>query len=182
MPKKSSDFFDQSETGNWNVAADYTKFKIMKHLYAIDEFQITAKFGTLEMINEFMVNDNMKNIARLKAIRRFVNALQLVIENTRFAVKIKNKDKEKLEGYYETLQKIEKVLPALESSSFDQRTKRTIVKIDEKKFEKVLEHLIEIKTSLNEPLNNADLIFYHTEEFDPKAAKEEMKKRLTEVG
>ena len=39
MPKSS--FFDEgavSDYGNWNVAADYSKLKIMKQLYIADEY------------------------------------------------------------------------------------------------------------------------------------------------
>ena len=95
MPK--SEYFDSHETSNWNVAADYVKLKIMKPLYNADEYELIAEFGTSEMIQEYMVSDNIKNIARVKALKRLLKTLQMIINNTIFA--IKKADVNILKGY-----------------------------------------------------------------------------------
>jgi len=179
MPKKS-DFFEPSETGNWNVAADFTKLKIMKLLYEADQYEIIATFGTSDLVEEFMINDHMKSLARMKALRRLLKALQMTINNTKFAVK--KQDKDKMKKFLDTLKKIEKVLPALQKKVSNQKIGQVTASIHEENFEKVLNHLIQIKSDINEPLNRADLIFTHMEDFDPKAAKDAIKKGLTEVG
>ena len=48
------------------------------------------------------------------------------------------------------------------------------VKLDEKKYYKVLDMVIEIKSKLNEPLNKNHLIFTNKDEFDPKAYKKQI--------
>ena len=37
--------YNISETGNWNVASDYSRLKIMKPLYNCDIYENIAKFG-----------------------------------------------------------------------------------------------------------------------------------------
>ncbi|KKL77847.1 hypothetical protein LCGC14_2030750, partial [marine sediment metagenome] len=49
-------------------------------------------------------------------------------------------------------------------------------------YEKVLERVLEIKALINEPLNKNHLIFTDKKEFDPRAFKEGIKKRIIGQG
>lgn len=181
MPrKKDIDLFEISETGNWNVAADFSKLKIMKQLYLADEYETIATFGAEDLFEELTADDNLKTISRLRALKRLLKTLQMIINNTKFAVK--KQDKEPMKKFLEQLNKINEAMPLIESESYNQKTGRYKTEIIETHFSKVLNSLIQIKSEINEPLNRADLIFTHTEEFDPKAAKEAIKKLLTETG
>ena len=171
MPKKS-DYVDFTESGNWNVAADYVKLKIMKHLYLADEYELTAIFGTGEMVDEFITNEQMKVVGRLKALKRLRKTLDIIINNTIFAVK--KDDKPKLEDLYKELTKWDRAMIFCEIINYDMRTKSKTIKINETVFKKVLDGLIKIKKDLNEPLNRANLIFTEVEEFDPDKFKAEI--------
>ncbi len=179
MPKKE-DSYGTSESGNWNVAADYTKFKIMKQLYMADEYEIIATFGTSEMFEEFQIGEDIKSVARLKAIRRLLKSLQMVVNNTKFAVK--KRDEETMKEYLKTLKKVENILPTLSKTKYNAKLRKSMIEIQEENFEKVLNHLVSLKSEINEPLNRADLIFTHFEDFDPKAAKEQIKAEMTGKG
>jgi len=176
-----SDFWDSSETGNWNVASDFVKLKIMKLLYECDQYEIVATFGEAEMYDELLLKDeSIKSSLRLKAIIRLIKTLQMIINNTKFAVK--KGDKESMKKYLEDLKEFKKTVPHLKKKSYNQQHHKTTITIDEEKFDKILDAIIILKANMLEQLNKADLIFSYTEEFDPAKAKEEMKKRLTEIG
>ncbi len=176
MPKQD---WETSESGNWNVAADFTKLKVMKPLYECDIYEEVATFGTTDLWSEmvdFDDNPNMKNTARIKGIRRLLKTLSLLVSNTQFAVK--KGDKPKMQKFKEDLENVKKVLPYIESKTFNQRDKTTTVVIDEEIFQKLLDILINIKADINEPLNRADLIFTHRDEFDADKYKQSIKDRF----
>lgn len=180
MPKKNIDHIDLSETGNWNVASDYTKLKIMKWLFFADEYEIIATFGTSDMLEEYEISEEMQVMNRIKALQRLIKTLELIGKNCIFAVK--SADKETLKTSLDKLKKIKKISSASYKITTDARTHKRGYKIQEEKFDNILEFLIEIKTEMNEPLNKADLIFTHREEHDPKKIKDELMKALTEIG
>lgn len=168
---------DFSETGNWNVAARYTDAKIMKPLYLCDEYERVATFGTSELVEEFMIDEQTRKVARIKAIKRLAMELNLLISNTIFAIK-KKTDAELMKKFKDDLQRIIKVLPMVEGKSYDQIYKKNVITINEDKFEYFLKLLTDIKEQLNEPLNNADLIFTYVEDFDPDKFKQTQIQRM----
>lgn len=176
MFKKNNYFDPVSETGNWNVAADFVKYKIMKLLYECDQYQMISIFGTSEMIAEFITNNEMKTIARLNSIKRLFENLKLIIENTHFA--IRKADKIKFDEYYKTLERIENLMPMIEQIKIVDGRKK--IDINEDAFKGLLKEMIKIKKDINEPLNNADLIFNKFEEFDPDKFKESVMKRMSD--
>ncbi len=176
MPKRD---FDGSQTGNWNVALGYVEFKIMLPLKECDYYQEIAEFGTNDIIQEmfqFDDNPNMKNIARIKGLKRLLSTLLKLVGNTQFAVK--KQDTEKMKKFKENLELVKKALPRVESKTFNQKDKTTTVVIDEEIFQKLLDILIDIKNDINEPLNRADLIFTHREDFDVNKYKQNIKERF----
>lgn len=183
MPRRdASDEYIISETGNWNVAADYTRYKIMKPLYLADEYANLAIFGYSTLIDEIQSNQEIKiDELKLRGFRRLLNTLILVIDNTLFAIK-HNTDKTKITSYRKSLKFILDNFGKLSHSTYSQRTKKTSIQINEEVFKKALEAVLDIKAKINEPLNKSHLIFTDKEEFDPSAFKEHMKKRIRERG
>lgn len=90
MGRKSLDYVDFSETQNWNVAADYVKMCVMKHLYEADEYERLATFGVAEVGDNYLMDENTKASNRLLGIEWLAHSLMTLISNTVFAVKTRN--------------------------------------------------------------------------------------------
>lgn len=172
--------YNISETGNWNVASDYAKLKIMKPLYLSDEYEIIATFGTSELIEEFQVNVPI-DVLKLKGFKRLIKSLLMLINNTKFAI-TKKADKKTMEKCKEDLEEIEKIIPALFKTKFNQITKQKQIVIKPEKYNRILNRVLEIKASINEPMNKYDLIFTTKEEFDPKKYKKKVFDSATQKG
>ncbi|GAG24821.1 unnamed protein product, partial [marine sediment metagenome] len=87
MPK--SNFFDESsisETGNWNVAADYSRLKIMKQLYLADEYEIISTFGFSDFLDELNAEVEI-DILKIRGFKRLIKSLIMIINNSIFAIK-----------------------------------------------------------------------------------------------
>ena len=179
MPKKDA-FEDKimSEYGNWNVASDYARLKIMKQLYLADEYEIIATFGFSELIDELTTTFSV-DVLKIRGFKRLIKSLLMVIDNSKFA--IKGSHKKIIEELRKELQRYWKIIPTLFNYKRNEKTKTKELRLVEKEYNKSIERVIEIKSEINEPLNRYDLIFTHKEEFDPKAAKakimEDLKKR-----
>lgn len=167
-----------SDTGNWNVAADYSKYKILRPLVLVDEYEEIALFGTGSLLQEMAGLFN-KDELRLNGLKRLTHMLILIIDNTIFAVK---KDREELEGYRRKLKDVLEIFPHLSKNVTDQRKSTNTIKLYHDKFDQVLEVVQDVKSKLNTPLNNNDLIFTKTEEFDPMAYKAEIIRNASEIG
>lgn len=180
MPKKSGfDDTEISEFGNWNVAADYSKLKIMKQLYLADEYEIIATFGFVDFMDELNFQLNV-DVLKIRGFKRLIKSLLMVISNSRFA--IKKGDREKLDKFKEELTRFWKVIHVLFEHKKNQKNKTSELRIKEEVYNKALERVLEIKTEINEPLNKYDLIFTHKEDFDPARAKAMIKEGLTKRG
>ncbi len=174
MAKKDDDYV-VSEYGNWNVAAEYSKLKIMKQLYLADEYQTIATFGTVDFIDEFNQGIDI-DMMKIRGIGRLIKTLMLLIDNTIFAIREKARGnlpdlRKELDRYYKCLNKLYKTQKDVRKNT----SKLVLIKED---FEKALERIVEIKSLINEPLNKADLIFTYKEEFDYEAFR---KKKMDDV-
>lgn len=167
--------FDEIQTGNWNVAKPYTSEKILKWLVAIDTYQTIATFGYTNIESDVFIRDkNLQNTSRLHAIKRLIHAIISLIRNTKFA--IKTKDKKYFDIYMERLYKIEKNLYKLRLEK--KRGNRVVeLDIEETLFEKIMNEINYMTDDVYSKLNESNLIFTHTEEFDPKKIKEGFKER-----
>jgi len=180
MPKKElTDDYIVSDHGNWNVAADYSRLKIMKHLYFADEYETIATFGFVDFEEELTYSGNA-DFLKIRGFKRLIKTLLMIISNSRFA--IKEPERKTINGYAKELIKYGKVLNLLYKYRRNQQKKTKELVIIPEKYDKALDRVIEIKTLINEPLNRYDLIFTHKEEFDPKKYKKGIKEGLTEVG
>lgn len=180
MPKKDeTDEYVQSEYGTWNVAAEYSRLKIMRPLALADEYETISTFGHLDFIEE-IISDFNPDVLKIRGFKRLIKTLILLINNSKFVVKGTHKDnlllyKKELDRYY-------KVITTLFKHRRDDRKKTRQLVIIPEKYDPALDRVIEIKSLINEPLNRFDLIFTYKEQFDPKKAKAEIKKRLGTTG
>lgn len=179
------DIFDEatiSDTGNWNVADKFSNVKIMLPLAKCEFYEDLAQFGYESFIDE-LVNwyQVPMDVLRMKGLTRLVKELLRLCKNTKFAMG-KPGTKEELIKYEKQLTEINKILPVLHKTKFNQIRKTRELIIIPEKFDKVLEKVIEIKSKINEPLNKNDLIFVSKEEFDPKAFKKSIMARMAAKG
>lgn len=180
MKLMAKEWYDISETGNWNVAKPYTELKIMKHLFLADEYELICTFGTSDLIEEFVVDEDTKNLAKIKALSRLHKTLSLVISNTKFAVK--GNGKNKLTELQECLKEIYPLLPEVQMKKRNQADGTVRIRIREKLFDNILSLLLRIKEDMLLPLNEADLIFTSVDEFDPDKYKQEVMEDLINMG
>ena len=168
-----------SDYGNWNVASDYARLKIMKQLYLADEYEIIATFGFSELIDELTV-DVPLDVLKIRGFKRLIKSLIMVIDNSKFAVK--GTHKTILVEFRKELRRYWKILPTLFKYKINQKNKTQELILIEKEYNPAVERVIEIKSEINEPLNRYDLIFTHKEDFDPAKAKEVIKESLIHRG
>lgn len=167
-------------SGNWNYAKGYVIDKIHKYLVLIDEYMNLAIFGYAKMESDVFIKDNnLKNVARLHAIRRLIFSIISLIMNTKFA--IDKKDKKSFGDYLKRLKKIEKNLFRLR---IEKKRGRKVVElnIDEDLFEKMIAEIEEMINDINYKLNKANLIFTHIEDMDIEKMKEAVAKKFIEKG
>jgi hypothetical protein len=170
-----------SETGNWNVAADYSKFKIMKPLLYADIYADIAYFGSSDLFEELNLNLPNYDLLKFKGFERLVRCLLTLIGNSYFAIKY-NTDREILKNYKNELIKIENIKNKLIETRTDQVTQQEHFLLIMPDYERVLNIVLKIKDEINSPLNKSNLIFTDKEEFDPKKFKEAIKERMANKG
>ncbi len=182
MPPRSDDgSYNISESGNWNVAADFSRVKIMMPLTKCEFYEDIATFGYENFIDE-LVNFNVPNdVARIRALRRLINELIKICKNAKFAMK-KQGTKSTLIEYENKLVLLKKLIPATYDNRVNERTRTNFVVLDEKNFNALFDKVLGLKSDINEPLNRNHLIFVDKEEFDPKAYKEKLKDRMINQG
>ncbi len=169
--QKKEEGYNVSELGNWNVASDYSRLKIMKPLDFADHYENIARFGYDTLIEQLENFGIPLDTLKLIGFERLLNELIKLCGNSKFAMKVGNTRKE-LEKFEEELKGIRKIMPLLSRTIVKQK-KKTIV-LNQENYYKVLDHVIEIKAKLNEPLNKNHLIFTDKQEFDPKAYKKQI--------
>ncbi len=170
-----------SETGNWNVASDFARIKIMDPLTKCEYYQDIAMIGYESIIEELMGYQIENDFVKYTGLKRLINELLKVCENSRFAMK-KPGTKEELKVYEDKLKKIKNILPFLVKIRKNGINKTKELKIINEKFDKILNIVIELKSSINFPLNKNHLIFTDKEEFDPNAFKTSLKERMKARG
>ena len=156
MPKKR-DY--ETSSDNWNVADSYSKIKIMKLLAEIDDYIKIAKTGVAELEQEFIISPEMKINARVIALNRLHMTLEMLINNSTFGVK--KKDKKLLKDWYNALRKINLDGTYNVVTNKEQRKSQTI---KEHQFSIVLNILIDIHRNILIPLNEAGMIYPAGEE------------------
>lgn len=181
---KKRDDYDEylvSEYGNWNVASEYSKLKIMKQLYLADEYQTIATFGTVDFLDE-LNNPVEIDTLKIKGFARLIKTLILLMDNTKFAIRPSILKNTKFDDLRKELERYYKCLHLLYKQKKDVRKGMTNIVLIKDNYEKALERVIEIKTMINDPLNKADLIFTYKEEIDPLEWKRQQMERVISEG
>jgi len=183
MPKKDGEDYVVSESGNWNIADQYTKNKIMRPLNRCDYYEDIAYFGYESIAEELGNYQSPPNdLVKIKAMKRLIMELIRVIDNAKFALK-KGKTRKTALEYKANLKKLHKALPNIVRISKNRVEGTSVVTISNLAlFEEILSKISEIKSKINEPLNANHLIFVDKEEFDPRKFKETKKDRMINQG
>jgi len=175
--------FTEITSGNWNIAKSYTIEKILKWIVLIGDFRTIAEFGSNGLEGDLFMNDkNLRNQARILALKRLIHSTSSLIRNTKFAIKPRKEGKRKLNDkeifslYEERLKKIKSKVDYLR---VEQKRGNRLVELDlnEKFFTLILNELDDIMDDINYILNKNDLIFTHMEEVDPRKIKEALKEK-----
>jgi len=167
--------WEDVQSSNWNVAKPYTTELILKWLVKIDEYRTLSIFGYSDLYGDlFIKNNNLKNTARIQALKRLINSIISLIRTTKFA--IKKGDKAEFDKHRERLLKIEKNLFRLKLETTRGR-KLMELDIDEDFFEKIISEIDKIIDDINFKLNDSSLIFTSMEEYDPKKVKDALKEK-----
>lgn len=170
-----------SDTGNWNVASDFARIKIMIPLAKCDYYEDIARFGYESIIEELMGFQIQNDLIRYTGLKRLINELLKICKNSKFAMKKGNTSKT-LKDYEKELDRIKKILPLLIKVITNNVNKTSELIINNVTFDKTLEIVLEIKSSINTPLNQNHLIFTDKEEFDVRAYKKAQKDRMINRG
>jgi len=179
--EKREEGYNISDYGNWNVAADYSRLKIMRPLFNCDVYENVAKFGYDSFAEELAHYGVPNEGLRLMGLDRLIHELLKLIKNAKFAMKVKG-TREELDKYEVVLMKILKITPKISKVKVNQVKGTKVTKIHEQVFNMVLNKVLQIKSEINEPLNKNDLIFTNKEEFDPVAYKKTIFDRATTRG
>ena len=182
MPSKDGKDSIISESGNWNVADQYTKSKIMRPLNLCDYYEDIAMFGYETILDELVNYSAPPNdVIKYKALLRLIHELIRLIDNCKFALK-KPKTKEEVLGYKKQLVQLQKLTPNLIKVRINHVGVRVVKIVSLDKFSQLLDIVSKIKSKINEPLNKNHLIFTDREEFDPKGFKKDLKDRMENQG
>jgi len=167
-----ANFAVQKETETWNVAQGYINLKILLHLVELDKLVKIAIYGTERIEDSVYMSEEFKKLFRLEAIKRLIDSLLLIIENTKFVM---GKETEgTIIDLKDRIQNVKLLIDPIEKKKFDQRTGKSEIDINEEHFSLSLTELRDIKTELNLPLNKHSLIFPSSDEVDLEKYKEQL--------
>ena len=151
-------------TDAWNVADGYTQLKILRQLIMLDRWDTLAQFGTEEIDEDRVLDDNTIKKRRVEALQRFHSTIRQLLGNVKFAMK--KSDHEIIDAMIERINNTESYLQQSFAMKEDQVSHQDLFEINEELFKDILDILQTVKDELNTPLNNAGLIFRPTEEVD----------------
>ena len=171
------------ESGNWNVAEPFAIQMIMNPLRQFSEYSTMAKFGTIDMSEEFMVTEEIKVQARVKALHRMTDCLRNICSNE-FAIN-KAKDKGELTVYRKVLDENIPKLISLCSGTQSHRVNgnfKTVLCIDENAFDIVFRVLWNVRNNITPILNRSGLIFAPQDFKSIEDYKRELEDRIINRG
>lgn len=148
----------------WNVADGFTKLKILRQLIMLDRWDTISQFGTEEIDEDKILNQNQIKKRRVEALQRFHSTIKQLLGNVLFA--IRKDDVKKIKSFLDRIKTIEEFVGKVYEEKEDIINCEIIFEIDEELFNKILVILQDIKDNINTPLNSAGLIFRPSEEVD----------------
>ncbi|SRR6056297_3554949 len=182
MGKKGSDFYIESETGNWNMSASYIE-DLHTKLEQSSHFRTMCKFGVENIVEDLIGLNIPIDNQKIVSIKWFCESLRELTYDVLPCIKVKNTKT--------PLLKLKKELTFLskkiDEANFIYNVKKdNIRKVSQKKlnkaFPKVLLRLEEIKREITEIMNKNDLIFAHKKEFNHEDFKKSIKDRMRNKG
>jgi hypothetical protein len=159
----SGDTVISSGSDVWAVADGFVKIKILRLLIELDLYETIAKFGYKD--NDDMYYNRMEiPERRIEAVNRVIFYLRQLIGNCEFVVK--KGQKQMLSSMVDRIEQVEKVVKGIYHIYYNDITKEDKLEINEEHFKVCFDILKNIKDDLNQPLNEAGLIFRKTDEID----------------
>ena len=162
----------QSESDAWNVAKGYVNHKILLPLVECDKLIRIAMFGSEFIEQSIMIEPSVKTYFRLESIKRLINELKILVENTNAF--LRKNGLETMEELTQCIEAVEEVLPGIEKETTDAVNHNITIQINEQHFNLVLGYLRDIKEEIVKPLNQSNLIFPSSDEFDLDKLKEQL--------
>ncbi len=151
-------------TDTWNVADGYTKLKILRQLIMLDRWETIAQFGTEEIDEDNIYNNNQIKKRRVEGLERLHSTIKQLLSNVLFSMK--KDDVTKIKDLIGRVDNAGEFIPKMFDEKEDVINHEITFEINEELFKKILEILSDVKEKLNTPLNNAGLIFRPSEEVD----------------
>jgi len=151
-------------TDTWNVADGYTKLKILRQLIMLDRWETIAQFGTEEIDEDNIYNNNQIKKRRVEGLERLHSTIKQLLSNVLFSMK--KDDVTKIKDLIGRVDSAGEFIPKMFDEKEDVINHEITFEINEELFKKILEILSDVKEKLNTPLNNAGLIFRPSEEVD----------------
>jgi len=142
----------------WNIAEGFTKLKVLKPMVLLDKLEMISIYGADELDLPEELPPHIIIQRRIEGLNRFKDMLKLLLGNVQFVIKEKD-DKKILEDLKKKIEDVEGVMDSIKIESLDFATEEKEVKINDVWFNACLIVLQDIKNKLNEPINNANLIF-----------------------
>jgi hypothetical protein len=171
--------YETSETGNWNVAQNWTNEMIFRPFLESIEYLQLAKFGYSDIEEYFTLSPEIKIQTRIQSIDLARNKIEMGIRLCLFAIRSKQ-DKDKVKELLDDAVKLQEYIPMIKKNVTDRD--KIKLDIDEENFNHVYKVLLRIITEVTEPMNRNDLIFNFREQFDPAEFKRGMKERYVQGG
>lgn len=148
----------------WNVADGYTKLKILKQLIYLDRYENIALYGTDDIDEEGMFDENSLSKRRENALLRYVSTLRQLLGNVKFAIRVD--DHPKIKVFQSDIDEVEKYVGGISYIETNQISHEERITINENHMRNLVGVLQIIKNEINVPINKAGLIFKGSDEID----------------
>jgi len=155
----------EMESSAWNISKDYTHSLILNNLIDIQKYRTIAVFGFSRIDSDIFVKDeNLRNSARLSALKRLTDTMKALIYFSRFALKTPEHKKAFID-YLKRLEKIEDNFWKLRDDK--KRGNKTIgLLLHENFFDKIIQEISSLINQIINVLNECGLIFKQEERKD----------------
>ena len=165
MDKKTTYLEKEEESKAWNISKDFTHEIILKKIIDIDKFRTISIFGYTKIDSDvFLRDENLRNSARLSALKRLADSLKSLIFFSTFALK-NPEHKKTFEKHVLRIQKIEENFWRIKDEKrVGGKIKRLL--FHEVFFEKIIDELSKKSDEILQILNESGLIFSRQEILD----------------
>ena len=153
-----------AETEAWNIAQFYVGSSIAIPLRELNELEDIARFGSVKIDEDLLMNDNHFNKRRADAVKRYWGKIKQIVVDTKF--KVKKKDRSKMEEIHKWIMTIPTYFDGLLKINKNFVTHEENILVNEDFLIKVLDALVDKKEKLLSILHSAGLIFRESSEID----------------